>query len=371
MPRYARPHVTGGLLHVISRFHNRRYLMNTKGAREQYLSFLAKAWKSHDTRIIAYCLMSSHIHLVLQLGTMPLSSFTRSVHSGWAIWLNRRKKGLGTVMADRPGSTLVHSESYAKELVRYVHNNPVRAGVVKAASESEWSSHRAYVGLEEIPEWLDTTPILGSHPRWRSRNQAAFDQFVNEGRAEPRRPEFSGELSHALAKEIRKIVGGPVEISYPVLGPDEFVRDAYREQLQRNEDAQKLDSRINAEVLMKALCQELSIDPALMDSNFRPIHIAKARALLAYAYCDRLSQRQVEVADLLNVRPSAVSKMLLLLRRDGLTQDEHDAVARVISRVSDGSFSKNSSLAKADAKHSRVVALKRRRKGSKIRGAKK
>jgi putative transposase len=66
MPRYARFHVTGGLFHVISRFHDRRFYLDIEGAREKYLELLGQALKSHDAGIVAYCLMSSHVHLVLQ-----------------------------------------------------------------------------------------------------------------------------------------------------------------------------------------------------------------------------------------------------------------------------------------------------------------
>ena len=60
MPRFARFHVTGGLFHVISRFHDRRFYLDIEGGRDKYLAFLGNALASHDARVIAYCLMSSH-----------------------------------------------------------------------------------------------------------------------------------------------------------------------------------------------------------------------------------------------------------------------------------------------------------------------
>jgi REP element-mobilizing transposase RayT len=77
MPRLARFHVTGGLFHVISRFHDRRFYLDIEGAREKYLELLGKAAAAHDSRIIAYCLMSSHVHLVLQMGNDPLSQLMK------------------------------------------------------------------------------------------------------------------------------------------------------------------------------------------------------------------------------------------------------------------------------------------------------
>jgi hypothetical protein len=72
MPRYARVHVTGGLFHVISRFHDRRFYLDLDGAREKYLEFLGKAAEAHDARIIAYCMMSFPTYTwSFSLATMP------------------------------------------------------------------------------------------------------------------------------------------------------------------------------------------------------------------------------------------------------------------------------------------------------------
>ena len=99
MPRFARIHIAGGLFHVISRFHDRRFYLDIEGAREKYLELLGKAAETHDCRILAYCLMSSHVHLVLQLGNAHLGKLTKKVNSPFATWVNGQRKGLGTVVA--------------------------------------------------------------------------------------------------------------------------------------------------------------------------------------------------------------------------------------------------------------------------------
>ena len=93
MPRFARFHVTSGLFHVISRFHDRRFYLDIEGARKKYLEFLGQALVSHDARVIVYCLMSSHIHLVVQLGNDRLGQLTKKVHSPFANWLNAQRQG--------------------------------------------------------------------------------------------------------------------------------------------------------------------------------------------------------------------------------------------------------------------------------------
>ena len=159
---------------------------------------------------------------MLQLGNDPLGRLAKKVHSPFGIWVNSRRKGLGTILAARPKSVLVHTETYGMALLRYVHNNPVRAGVVERASESCWSSHRAYLGLEDCPSWLATEAVFGSDLAAHETIRHDLVCYVDEGRTESRRSEFSGEVSTALARRVRKLMGGDVELSYPVLGPDEF-----------------------------------------------------------------------------------------------------------------------------------------------------
>jgi putative transposase len=179
MPRYARFHVTGGLFHVISRFHDKRFYLDIEGARQQYLELLGKAALTHDSQIIAYCLMSSHIHLVLQLGNDPLGRLTKQIHAPFGNWINKRRKGLGAILADRPKSVLVHSETYGMSLIRYVHNNPIRAGVVERAAYSGWTSHRAYMGLEACPSWLATEAVFGRKETERENLRHDLGCFID------------------------------------------------------------------------------------------------------------------------------------------------------------------------------------------------
>jgi putative transposase len=165
---------------------------------------LGKAIEAHDSRLVAYCLMSSHVHLVVQLGNEPLGQLTKRIHAPFGNWVNARRKGLGTVLADRPKSVLVHTETHGMALIRYVHNNPVRAGLVERASESGWSSHRAYLGLEACPSWLATEAVFGPDEDHESiRHELAL--YVDEGRSEGRRPELSGEVSLEFARRVRKL----------------------------------------------------------------------------------------------------------------------------------------------------------------------
>ena len=311
--------------------------MDIEGARETYLKMLGQALKSHDARIVAYCLMSSHIHLVVQVGCDPIGKLTKKIHSPFGNWVNAQRRGIGPIFADRPKSVLVHDETYGMELIRYVHNNPVRAGVVERASESSWSSHRAYLGLAPMPEWLSTEAVFGSDEKKREAIRQELSIYVDEGKGEGRRPEFSGEVSRELSKRVRKMMGGEVELSYPVLGPDAFVSASLKEQVKRHRDKSGwVGTEGGAKELVTAVFEMMSIDPRTASQRVKPMRVARGRALAAWLWVERLGRPQSMVAEEMKVRSNAVSKMLTKLRAEGLTNEEESMLDRVSKKLAKG-----------------------------------
>lgn len=151
VPRVFSP---GYVHHVIARLVDHRFELDREGARARYLSLLGKAISKSDWRCIAYALMSSHVHLLTIAGNERPEHVWRRVHSPFGNWLNNTFGGLGPVFAERPKLIIVEA-SKVTDVLAYIHNNPVRAGVVPTASESDWTSHRAYLGMEPAPWWLD------------------------------------------------------------------------------------------------------------------------------------------------------------------------------------------------------------------------
>jgi hypothetical protein len=158
--------------------------------------------------------MSSHIHLVLVAGNEPLSAITRSTHGRFARWLNRTEGRLGPVFAARPKCARVNHR--VARVIEYVHNNPVRAGVVSRAIESDWTSHSAYVGSIEPPPWLARDLGLaaagfGCDPAARR----AFASAVEDAASQPRDPDLSLSDADEARAAIRSATGGPVELGTP------------------------------------------------------------------------------------------------------------------------------------------------------------
>jgi hypothetical protein len=215
MPRYARLEAPGGLHHLVSRFVNEDFRLTNAFERQGYLDRVPLALKRSDWGPLCYALMSSHVHHGGMAGLLPSSSFMKPLNSATATWLNRLQERLGPVFADRHRSILFDEEKAAR-LLAYIHNNPVRAGVVRDPSESSWTSHRAYLGLEPAPPWLDVERGLSlcgfdSTPSGR----LSFHEFVVSRSGEPRSPELTAAKLADTRARVRELLGSAVEVSWP------------------------------------------------------------------------------------------------------------------------------------------------------------
>lgn len=157
--RTIRRNLPGVVYHLIWRFVDQRYFIRDHRERSVYLGMLGHALSKSDWRCFGYAVMSNHFHLAALAGRDSLASWTRRVNSPFASWMNERVQRIGPVFANSAKDFAIVP---AKEssLLAYIHRNPVRAGLVKRASQSNWTSHRAYVGLAKTPSWLHTDEAL-------------------------------------------------------------------------------------------------------------------------------------------------------------------------------------------------------------------
>ena len=211
------------MTHVICRFVNGEAVMDlVEGARVEYLARLDRALSDSDWTLCWYCLMGTHTHLGLIAGEEPLQAWCARVHSGWAGWINRggRRRGLrsrGPILAERPATIMV-PDARAGVLAAYIHNNPVRARVVERAADSEWSSHRAYLGVAPSIVSLDIARGLRFYGCTASaEDRARFGAFVDARAADGRDPELSGRTAAQARMRARQRAGVAVELATPVL----------------------------------------------------------------------------------------------------------------------------------------------------------
>jgi REP element-mobilizing transposase RayT len=145
MARKQRIHYPGALYHVILRGNARQDIFFDDGDRSRFILLLQEAVEKFGFRIHAYCLMTNHVHLAVQVGVTPLSRIMQNLSLRYTTWINRRLNRSGHLFQGRYKAVLIDADSFLLELVAYIHLNPVRAGMVATPENYHWSSHCAYL----------------------------------------------------------------------------------------------------------------------------------------------------------------------------------------------------------------------------------
>jgi REP element-mobilizing transposase RayT len=186
VPRRPRVEAPGATQHVIARAIAGSTIVADDADRRSLLARLARVSERFGWRIHAYCLMNTHIHLVVETLEPTLGSGMRQLLGGYAFEFNRRHSRYGHLFAGPYTSVVVERERHAVELAAYVVLNPVRAGLVPNAEDWPWSSYRASAGLVTRPLYLETRLVPGMlHPEPR-RAQELYRQLVGETAERPR-----------------------------------------------------------------------------------------------------------------------------------------------------------------------------------------
>ncbi len=161
MSRSLRIEYPGAWYHVINRGAGRQRVFHSDRNREIFLNLLGDVSQLYSIEIHAYSLMDNHYHLLIHTPQGGLSQAMRHLNGVYTQKANRTRKSDGPLFRGRFKSLLVQSEEYLLELVRYIHMNPVEAGLCKHPRDHRWTSHRAYLFKGLCPKWLFTEEVLG------------------------------------------------------------------------------------------------------------------------------------------------------------------------------------------------------------------
>ncbi len=208
MARKSRIHYPGALYHVMLRGNGGANIFFVDGDRYRFFLLMQEAIERYGFRVHAFCLMSNHIHLALQVGEIPLSRIMQNLSFRYTQWINWRTKKKGHLFQGRYKAVLVEEDEYLLQLVAYLHLNPVRAGMANSPPDYRWSSHRAYLGKEMIP-WLTCDSVLSPLAKAIKPARRIFADFVSSQQGLGHRKEFHG----AGSKDTR------------VLGEDRFLNE--------------------------------------------------------------------------------------------------------------------------------------------------
>jgi len=287
MARRPRIHVPGGLYHVTLRGNHRQAIFFAEADRQLLDSIVAETILQFDARVHAYCWMTNHVHALVQVGDTPLGKIVLKVASRYARLVQVRLETTGHLFERRYFALLVQADSHLLEVVRYIHLNPVRAGLVEDPAQYRWSSHHAYLRAA-APPWVTTTLALAMFDRELGRARAAYARFVAQG--------------HDVRFGVGPLACHPDDCR--VLGDDGFLRAV-------RTDGWRPPSRQTLNELVSAGCQRFGVSEELLISSSKARRLTQVRAYIAgEALVGRVASLSA-VARRLNRSESALRELLI------------------------------------------------------------
>ena len=179
MPRQARVKSKTGIYHVIVRGISQQNIFHDEEDFIRFLEMLDRVKKTSGFKLYGYCLMNNHVHLLIHEFQDKLSLVMKRIGIGYAWWYNMKYQRSGHVFQDRYKSECVEDDTYLLTVTRYIHQNPVKAGMFTSPDQHRWSSCRVYYGESEYPKGLtDCTYILEIFSNQCEKSKQSFKKFM-------------------------------------------------------------------------------------------------------------------------------------------------------------------------------------------------
>lgn len=194
MPRSARIDAPGALNHIMIRGMERKQIFRDNNDREDFLTRLEKLLPATQTSCFAWALIPNHAHFLFRTGNVPIATLMSRLLTGYAVYFNTRHKRSGRLFQNRYKSILCQEEAYLTELVRYIHLNPLRAGLVKSMGELNryaYCGHSVLMGNKKRG-WQDANYVLNYFGKHRAGAMRHYNEFVAAGIEQGHRSDLTG-----------------------------------------------------------------------------------------------------------------------------------------------------------------------------------
>ena len=194
MPRQSRLDAPGVLHHVIIRGIERKKIFWDQTDQQDFLDRLAVLIPETQTRCYAWVLMSNHAHFLFRSGPSGISTLMRRLLTGYVVSFNRRHRRFGQLFQNRYKSIICQEDAYLKELVRYIHLNPIRAKMVddlKALEQYPFCGHGVLAGYSK-QAWQDDGYVLNFFADDLKSARKQYLSYAKAGLDQGRRPELVG-----------------------------------------------------------------------------------------------------------------------------------------------------------------------------------
>ena len=179
MGRIPREPLEGAVGHVFTRGNDRQAIFRDDEDRRHYLALLASVVETEGLRCLAYCLMTNHVHLLVEVPRENLPRAMWWLNRSYAGAFNRRYGRVNHVFGGPYGLRVAREPEHLWFAAAYVALNPVKAGLCARPEEWPWSSHSAAVGEADLPRWLDVHALLGHFESLGGDPRRRYREFVD------------------------------------------------------------------------------------------------------------------------------------------------------------------------------------------------
>jgi len=319
MPRNARIDAPGALHHIIARGIERKPIFIDNTDRDNFLTRFGDILTDTNTPCYAWTLIPNHFHLLLRTGLVPIATVMRRLLTGYAISFNRRHRRHGHLFQNRYKSILCQEEIYFKELIRYIHLNPLRAGILKEHAPLDnykYCGHSTIMGKVKRP-WQATEDVLALFGTNLRSARRAYNKFVKNGISQGKRPDLTG------GGFVRSVGGWEAVKTFRkaklfqkgderILGDGDFVEEVLKKSDEALKKKYMLQSKgITLEMVADRVSVVLDMKPEEIWSVGRYRRIVEARSLLSYWAVRELCMSMTSLAQKLKISVPAISKAVV------------------------------------------------------------
>ncbi len=274
--------------------------------RDRFLSLLRIYVNKTECRCYAWALMPNHYHLLLRQGSNHLWQIMKPLNMRYAQYHGKKYGRRGPLFMDRYKSIITQDQNYIQELVRYIHLNPLRAGIcpsLRALESYPWCGHGALAGRHHN-KFQDTAAVLTRFGKRSAAARNAYRQFIQEG---------SNADNQELLRLVRSSNAGTEkgrESHRWVIGDPEFVRRVVHQSHAQRLRLQDVDQRrMLLEKTKVSVCRAWNVPPELLHIRHRGGSVSKARKAFSFICREKHGMPTSAIAHYLRISPGAASNL--------------------------------------------------------------